>query len=133
MPKVIFLNYAFKSFEFHSITPWQLIYFLFFLGELCCTNSCGGHTCYRSKSGPNSSQKSHSVCQDADNILKCVYDKIKKRVCAQDKEQKKNHWISYSKKRQKYVHRVIRFETKIFELDIVCKIGKSNNIETDKL
>jgi len=60
-------------------------------GELCCTNSCGGHTCYRSKSGPNSSQKSHSVCQDADNILKCVYDKIKKRVCAQDKEQKKNN------------------------------------------
>ena len=50
-------------------------------GELCCTNSCGGHTCYRSKSGPNTSSKSHSVCQDADNILKCVYDKIKKRVC----------------------------------------------------
>ena len=115
------------------MTPWELIYFWLFLGELCCTNSCGGHTCYRSKSGPNSSKKSHSVCQDADNILKCVYDKIKKRVCAQDKEQKKNHWISYSKKRQKYVHRVIRFETKIFELDIVCKIGKSNNIETDKL
>ena len=85
--KIMLLNHIYFSLN----EPWQLIYFLFFLGELCCTNSCGGHTCYRSKSGPNSSQKSHSVCQDADNILKCVYDKIKKRVCAQDKAQKKNH------------------------------------------
>jgi len=60
-------------------------------GELCCTNSCGGHTCYRSKTGPIRSNKSQSVCQDADNILNCVYDKIKKRVCAQNSNNKKNH------------------------------------------
>ena len=96
-------NHAFKSFNFYSMNPCQLIYFWLILGELCCTNSCGGHTCYRSKSGPNSSKKSHSVCQDADNILKCVYDKIKKRVCAQDKgdgKQKQNHWISSLKRRE---------------------------------
>jgi len=59
-------------------------------GELCCTNSCGGHTCYRSKSGPiRHSNKSQSVCQDADNILTCVYEKIKKRICAQNSKHKK--------------------------------------------
>jgi len=56
--------------------------------EMCCTNSCGGHTCYKSvfsgktrKGSPN--RKSRSVCQESDEIIKCLYNKIKKRVCAQ--------------------------------------------------
>ena len=41
----------------------------------------------------------------------------------------------FSQKEEKYVRRVIRFsvETKIFEFDIVCKIGKNNNIKTDNI
>ena len=56
--------------------------------EMCCTNSCGGHTCYKSvfsgktrKGSPN--RKSRSVCQESDEIIQCLYNKIKKRVCAQ--------------------------------------------------
>ena len=40
----------------------------------------------------------------------------------------------FSQKEEKYVRRIIRFsvETKIFQFDIVCKIGKANNIKTDQ-
>jgi len=39
------------------------------------------------------------------------------------------------KKKEKYVRRIIRFsvETKIFEFDIVSKIGTNKNIETDNI
>ena len=44
--------------------------------------------------------------------------------------------MSLSKMRKNiYVRRIIRFsvETKIFEFDNVCKIGKNNNIKTTAL
>ena len=48
---------------------------------------------------------------------------------------KKESLNFFLKKEEKYVRRVIRFsvETKIFEYDIVCKIGKNNNIKTDNI
>jgi len=40
----------------------------------------------------------------------------------------------FSQKEEKYLRRIIRFsvETKIFQFDIVCKIGKTNSIKTDQ-
>ena len=48
------------------------------IGEVCCSNDCGGHTCHRNK---NYESKQRSLCQDADEIMKCVYNNIKKKVC----------------------------------------------------
>lgn len=55
--------------------------------ELCCINSCGGHTCYKSKSKWAYSiarNKSRSLCQEADQMLKCLYDKLKHRICTKE-------------------------------------------------
>ena len=48
------------------------------IGEVCCSNDCGGHVCYRNK---RFESKQRSLCQDADEIMKCVYNNIKKKVC----------------------------------------------------
>jgi len=54
--------------------------------ELCCANECGGHFCFRSKSAGsfrrNNSQQ-RSLCHNADIVLKCFYEKMKQKVCAQ--------------------------------------------------
>ena len=57
--------------------------------EVCCTNSCGGHFCYKSKNG---TKKSRSLCSDADSLLKCVYDKIKLRICPKYRSSASSSW-----------------------------------------
>ena len=50
--------------------------------EICCSNECGGHFCFRSKSSSFPVQQ-RSLCYNADEVIKCFYENVKQKVCLQ--------------------------------------------------